>query len=103
MGWITNLNFALRTKKATGLLWTATGCVSVSLAARAQLLADRSPVFRAMLEGPLAENRNRVINIRDVDPRAFEILVSFMTGDVVKFKVQIVTNKKIIIMVNVFG
>ena len=67
------------------------------LAARAQLLADRSPVFRAMLEGPLAENRNRVINIRDVDPRAFEILVSFMTGDVVKFKVHIVTN--MIIMV----
>ena len=39
------------------------------------MLAERSPVFRAMLEGPLAENRDRIIVIKDVDPRAFEILI----------------------------
>eukprot|EP00090_Calanus_glacialis_P010433 TRINITY_DN18816_c0_g1_i1.p1 TRINITY_DN18816_c0_g1~~TRINITY_DN18816_c0_g1_i1.p1 ORF type:complete len:363 (-),score=123.14 TRINITY_DN18816_c0_g1_i1:261-1349(-) len=54
--------------------------------AKPRMLAERSPVFRAMLEGPLAENRDRIIVIKDVDPRAFEILISFMTGDVVKFK-----------------
>lgn len=56
------------------------------IAVRYAVLADRSPVFRAMLEGPLAEKTDRIIVITDVDPRAFEILVSFMTGDVVKFK-----------------
>ena len=39
-----------------------------------------------MLEGPLAEDKNQMINIRDVDPRAFEILISFMTGDAIKFQ-----------------
>jgi len=53
---------------------------------RANTLAERSPVFRAMLEGPLAEDKTQMINIRDVDPRAFEILISFMTGDAVKFQ-----------------
>ena len=73
-------------------------------------------MFRAMLEGPLAEDRGRLINIQvktentmkkihlkkhprkkrrkkekpqeiqDVDPRAFEILISFMTGDAVRFQ-----------------
>ena len=67
-------------------------------------------MFRAMLEGPMAEDRGRLINIQvyltpvilvllplvlplsallnlpqDVDPRAFEILISFMTGDAVRF------------------
>jgi len=51
-----------------------------------RVLAERSPVFRAMLCGPLAEKTDKIIVITDVDPRAFEILVSFMTGDVVKFK-----------------
>jgi len=54
--------------------------------AQSRMLAERSPVFRAMLEGPLAEKKDRLIVIKDVDPRAFEILISFMTGDVVKFK-----------------
>merc|ERR1719458_1135142 len=54
--------------------------------AKAKPLAERSPVFRAMLEGPLAEDRGRLINIQDVDPRAFEILISFMTGDAVRFQ-----------------
>lgn len=54
--------------------------------AQSSMLAERSPVFRAMLEGPLAERKDRLIVIRDVDPRAFEILMSFMIGDVVKFK-----------------
>lgn len=54
--------------------------------AKAAPLAERSPVFRAMLEGPLAEDRGRLINIQDVDPRAFEILISFMTGDAVRFQ-----------------
>lgn len=53
---------------------------------KANTLAERSPVFRAMLEGPMAEDKTRMINIRDVDPRAFEILISFMTGDAVKFQ-----------------
>lgn len=53
---------------------------------KATPLAERSPVFRAMLEGPLAEDRGRLINIQDVDPRAFEILISFMTGDAVRFQ-----------------
>lgn len=53
---------------------------------KATPLAERSPVFRAMLEGPMAEDRGRLINIRDVDPRAFEILISFMTGDAVRFQ-----------------
>ena len=39
------------------------------------VLVDRSPVFKAMLEGPLAEKIDRIIVITDVDPRAFEILV----------------------------
>ena len=39
-----------------------------------------------MLEGPMAEDRKRLINIQDVDPRAFEILISFMTGDAVRFQ-----------------
>ena len=39
------------------------------------MLAERSPVFRAMLEGPLAEKKDRLIVIKDVDPRAFEILI----------------------------
>ena len=43
-------------------------------------------MFRAMLEGPMAEDRKRHINIQDVDPRAFEILISFMTGDAVRFQ-----------------
>jgi len=54
--------------------------------ARSDILSQRSPVFRAMLEGPLAENRNATINVKDVDPRAFEILISFMKGGTVKFK-----------------
>lgn len=53
---------------------------------KATPLAERSPVFRAMLEGPMAEDRKRLINIQDVDPRAFEILISFMTGDAVRFQ-----------------
>jgi len=32
--------------------------------AKAKPLAERSPVFRAMLEGPLAEDRGRLINIQ---------------------------------------
>jgi len=56
------------------------------IAVKYAVLVDRSPVFRAMLEGPLAEKIEKIIVITDVDPRAFEILVSFMTGDVVKFK-----------------
>ena len=34
-----------------------------------------------MLEGPLAENRDRIIVIKDVDPRAFEILIRSVLHD----------------------
>ena len=46
-----------------------------SISTKSDPLLDKSDVFRAMLEGPLAENRDRLIRIEDVDPRAFEILI----------------------------
>merc|ERR1719237_899647 len=48
-------------------------------------LCSHSPVFRAMLTGPMAEVTD-IICIQDIDPRAFEIIVSFMNGDAVRFK-----------------
>ena len=44
--------------------------------ARSRVLSSGSPVFRAMLEGPLAQDR--IITITDVDPRAFEILIRYI-------------------------
>ena len=46
-----------------------------SISTKIPPLVDKSAVFKAMLEGPLAENRDRLIRIEDVDPRAFEILI----------------------------
>ena len=45
--------------------------------ASSSVLSSGSPVFRAMLEGPLALDSmdSGVITITDVDPRAFELLL----------------------------
>ena len=41
-----------------------------------RVLSAGSPVFRAMLEGPLSPlSQGRLITITDIDPRAFEILI----------------------------
>lgn len=39
-------------------------------------LSSLSPVFRAMMESPMAEARERIIRLPDADARAFEILLS---------------------------
>ena len=46
-----------------------------TISTKINLLIDKSPVFRAMLEGPMADNTNQVVRIQDVDPRAFEHLL----------------------------
>ena len=46
-----------------------------SISIKTSTLVDNSPVFKAMLEGPLAEDTGRMIRVQDVDPRAFENLL----------------------------
>jgi hypothetical protein len=46
-----------------------------TISTKTDLLIDKSPVFRAMLEGPMSDNTNQVVRIQDVDPRAFEHLL----------------------------
>jgi len=57
-----------------------------SHSAKTTYLVNKSPVFKAMLQGPLAENQNQMIRIVDLDPRAFEILISFLSAGMVNFK-----------------
>jgi len=51
------------------------GAEPESICTKISPLVDRSPVFRAMLEGPLANKSKHMIKIHDVDPRAFENLL----------------------------
>ena len=53
---------------------------SETLVARSGLLTSLSPVFGAMLEAPLAEARDKTVRILDVDPRAFEIVLTTKTS-----------------------
>ena len=41
-----------------------------------EVLSSLSPVFRVMMEAPMAEARERIVRLPDVDSRAFEILLS---------------------------
>ena len=50
-----------------------------SLQLRVEVFASLSPVFRAMMESPMAEARERVVRLPDADARAFEILLSNKT------------------------
>ena len=45
------------------------------------VLASLSPVFRAMMEAPMVETRERMVTLPDVDSRAFEILLSVKMKD----------------------
>ena len=38
-------------------------------------LALKSPVFKVMFEGSMADQTNQFIKIDDVDPKAFEIFI----------------------------
>ncbi|XP_047078759.1 BTB/POZ and MATH domain-containing protein 1-like [Lolium rigidum] len=45
------------------------------------VLAARSPVFRALLCGPMMESRQNSIRLNDVDARVFEVLLYYMYND----------------------
>ena len=49
----------------------------VYISAHSYVLISRSPVFNAMLNGPMAENKNR-IRICDVTPEAFNHLLGWV-------------------------
>lgn len=63
-----------------------TGPYIESLSTKLPTLVDNSPVFRVMLEGHFTENKDQVVRIEDVDPRAFEQLISFLSDGVVKLR-----------------
>jgi len=54
--------------------------------ARMDTLALKSPVFKVMFEGSMADQTSKLIRIDDVDPKAFEIFISFMNGEDIKFR-----------------
>ncbi|XP_059475874.1 BTB/POZ domain-containing protein 1-like [Neocloeon triangulifer] len=56
------------------------------LTAHRRVLAACSPVLRAMVFGPLAHKRGSTIEIRDIEPRAFDCLLRYAYGHPPQFQ-----------------
>ncbi|CAN6338373.1 unnamed protein product [Urochloa humidicola] len=75
-----NLEQLLQSQAGADVMFTVSG---ESFAAHKNVLAARSPIFRAEFFGEMAEKASKCVEIMDMDPQAFKNMLHFIYTDMV--------------------